>query len=97
MKWTVIEEDIQCQVWASTCMGMQNTPTHHRSLFLQPICCMRALIPVSQGLEADLGTGLFNGAYLEEATVASHSSLRQWVGAQESKIQGPDARVLCDG
>lgn len=58
---------------------------------------MRALIPGSQGLEADLATGLFSGAYLEEATVASHSSLRQWVGTQETEVQGPDARVLCDG
>lgn len=47
-------------------------------------------------MEANPGTGLFNGAHLEEATVASHSSLRQWVGAQETQIQGPDARVLCD-
>jgi hypothetical protein len=40
--------------------------------------------PSEPCLEAYLGTGHFNGAHLEEATVASHSSLRQWVGAQET-------------
>lgn len=36
-------------------------------------------------------------AYLEEAPVAPHRRLRQRVGPEEAQVQGPDARVLCDG
>lgn len=56
-----------------------------------------ASVTVRQFLETNLGNQHTCWAHLEEAPIASHSCLGQWVGAQEAQIQGPNSRMLRDG